>query len=101
MVWKNKKKEKELNKQDLEKFKAEVDKMSDATDPQTEELTNKKENEEPEISAYEIELRKACGTFLAQLNQISCLLAIPLPSVLEDADNYLTMIQEEPKKESD
>jgi len=68
-------------------------------DPQTSELEKEQEVEVPEISAYEIELRKACGTFLAQLNQISCLLAVPLPSVLEDADNYLTMIQKEPKKE--
>jgi len=82
--WKSKNGE-ELNK-------AEVETM----DPQTEEL-QQKGGEEPQVSAYEVELRKACGQFLAQLNQISCLLAVPLPSVLKDADSYLTLIQEEPE----
>ncbi len=85
------------------KVKNEVKKEQEVekVDPQTEELTKEQEVEVPEISAYEIELRKACGTFLAQLNQISCLLAVPLPSVLEDADNYLTMIQKESEKQEE
>jgi len=85
-----------VKKQEEVKKEEEVEKMSD---PQTEELTKEEKPQEPQISAYEIELRKACGAFLAQLNQISCLLAVPLPSVLEDADNYLTMIQKEPEVE--
>jgi len=86
------------------KTKEEKEEEKTGVDPQTEELTKQEGEEgvkEPQISVYEAELRKACGQFLAQLDQISCVLAVPRPSVLEDADNFLSLIHKEPEQEKE
>ena len=55
--------------------------------------------EEPQISAYEIELRKISGKFLAQLSELSCLTGVPRNIVEGDAEKYVSLMMKITKKE--